>query len=113
MLLTAEQILAADDLLAEVVPVPEWGGSVRIVTLSRAEKDDWQDSLTQAKGKKVAVNLKNVTAKLLALCIVDENGKRLFRPDQVEALGAKSALACDRCFQAAARLNGLVERRPG
>ncbi len=39
--LTGEEILGADDLPTEVVPVPEWDGTVIVRTLTGAERDHW------------------------------------------------------------------------
>jgi len=39
--------------------------------------------------------------------VVDENGKRLFRYADVEALGQKSAAALDRIFDVAMSLSGM------
>jgi len=35
-ILTAEQLLAADDLPEETLPIPEWGGEVVLRGLTRA-----------------------------------------------------------------------------
>ena len=55
-------------------------------------------------------NLQNVRAKLLARCLCDEHGERLFNDAEVEALGAKSAAALDRVFKVAQTLNGIGEK---
>ena len=51
MLLNKEQILNADDLTFEDVEVPEWGGTVRIRCLESTERDEFEQSLLDAKGK--------------------------------------------------------------
>ena len=50
-----------------------------------------------------------IRATLAALSIVDENGDRMFSPDDVEALGKKSYKALERVFAAAQELNGFNE----
>jgi len=55
------------------------------------------------------VNLANVRARLCAISIVDETGKRMFSDEDVRALGRKSAAALDRVFAAAQRLSGLTD----
>ena len=50
-MLTREQILQSDDLPRETVPVPEWGGSVRIRTLSGADRDGYNFFMEQGMGK--------------------------------------------------------------
>lgn len=102
-LLSAASILSAEDLPHEDVAVPEWGGVVRIRTMTAGARDDYEQTMLAAKGQRQ----RNVRAQLVALCAVDETGGRLFGPGDIEALGAKSAKALDRLFDAAIRLNGL------
>ena len=108
MPLTREQILNADDLPTEVVNVPQWGGSVLIRTLSGAERDAFEASILRSNKKgKQDMNMENLRARLVALCIVDEQGNRLFNKDDIQALGKKSALALALVFTAAQELNGM------
>jgi len=108
-LLSRDAILAADDHEYEVVPCPEWGGEVRLRSLTGAERDAYEQSLVQTRGKSREMNLRNARAKLVALCAVDENGNRLFSDQDVAALGRKNAKPLDRLFDAARRLAGLSE----
>lgn len=105
--LTRDQILQAQDLPAENVHVPEWGGVVRVRGLTGAERDKFEASIVVRKGDKTEFNPENMRAKLCAMCIVDEQGNRLFSDDDIKALGKKSAAALDRVFQVAQRLSGL------
>jgi len=106
-LLTKQDILNARDLATEDIDVPEWGGTVRVRTLTGRERDLFEASLTTGEGKKRKVDLANIRAKLVAMCIVDETGAREFEDTEIAALGAKSAAALDRVFSACQRLNGL------
>jgi hypothetical protein len=105
-LLTADAILAADDLTAEVVEVPEWGGSVRVRAMTGDERQTFEEAMLAADeaGQKAVPQFRS---RLAALCIVDEQGNRLFSDEQVEALGGKSAAALDRVCEVASRINGL------
>lgn len=105
-LLTKDQILAANDQLTKDVEVPEWGGVVRIRTMSASERDKWE-SETYADGK---VNTLDFRARFCALCIVDEQGARLFTDAEVSTLGRKSAAALQRVFNAAQELNALSNK---
>ncbi len=107
MLLTRDAILQADDLVSEVVEVKEWGGSVKVRTLTGAERDAFEQSIVKQRGKDTQMNLRNIRAKLVALTVVDEEGKRLFADSDVGQLGKKSAAALDKIFEVAQRLNGL------
>jgi hypothetical protein len=106
-LLTRDQIRAATDVTFEEVSVPEWGGSVRVKALSGAERDAYEASLTQQKGKKVRMNMQNVRARLARLACVDEAGQPIFQPSDEHWLGQKSAAALDRVFDVAMRLAGM------
>lgn len=108
-MLSKEQILAADDLVTEDVDVPEWGGTVRMRTLSGTERDAFEASSIKGNGKNRQVNLQNMRARLVALVLVDENGGRMFADAEVRALGRKSSKALDRLFDKARALNGLSE----
>lgn len=110
-LLNKASILSTQDRIFEDIEVPEWGGFVRVRSLTAAEKDAFEASLTITKqvGRKIIQqpNLVNVRAKLAAQCIVDENGQRLFSDLDVLELGGKSAAALDRIVEAAKRLSRL------
>ncbi len=110
MLLTREQILSAQDLVTEAVAVPEWGGEVRVKSLSGAERDAYEASVMRITGTNAQLNLLNARAKLVALAVIDENGKRMFGDGDVIALAAKSAAALQRVFDVANRLSGLNAR---
>lgn len=109
--LSKADILGAKDARFEEVDVPEWGGRVRIKAMSGSERDAFEQSITSLRknGSKMAqaMNLENVRAKLLARCIVDEEGGLIFDAEDVEALGQKNAAALDRCVEVAKRLNGM------
>jgi len=106
-LLTREAILQADDLPRELVEVPEWGGALYVRALTGAERDAFEQSIVETRGKNTRMNLRNIRARLVALTVIDEDGNRLFSDDDVEALGRKSAAALNRVFEVAQRLSGL------
>lgn len=103
-ILNKQAILAAQDLKTEDVAVPEWGGSVRVRTLTGAERDAFESGLVEKDGQR---NFANMRARLLALAIVDENGVRVFDEGDALLLGGKSASALERLFSVAQRLNGI------
>ena len=105
-LLTKEQILGADDLKTKDVHVPQWGGSVRIRIMTASERDQFEQIVFSGKDNRY----EHIRALLLALRIVDENGKRMFTVKDVEALGAKSAEAVDVIFAEAQTLNALSDK---
>lgn len=104
-------ILAQDDLKYEDVQIPEWGGAwVRVRSLQANERDRFEASTVQRNGKQITTNLENIRARLCLLCLVDENGERLFQEEDTFPLGGKSAAALDRIFAVAQRLNGLRDQ---
>lgn len=109
--LSREEILGADDIQYRTVEVPEWGGSVRIQTLTGEDRDEYETSLVRfdADSGKAEAAVDNLRCKLLVACIVDEHGKRQFSASDVAALGKKSGAALDRVFDAAKKLNRIGE----
>ena len=104
-LLTKEAILSANDRKTEDVSVPEWGGTVRVATMSASERDKWEAE-TYGDGKPKTEDFR---ARFVALCLVGEDGKRLFTDKEVGELGKKSAAALQRVFTAAQKLNALTD----
>jgi hypothetical protein len=107
--LTKEQILNADDLKFVELEVPEWGGTVRIKTLTAGERDRLE-SIMFPGGDTSKVNTKNVRALVASLAIVDDKGERLFSEKEIGELAKKSAKAMDRVFTAAQELNGITKK---
>ena len=114
--LNKDQILKADDLKTVDIEVPEWtpeGASepsvVRLRTLTSGERDKFESDSMIQKGANTRMNLVNMRARLIVLCAVDEGGHRIFRNEDVTALGAKSSLALDRLFNEARKLNGMSQ----
>lgn len=108
-LLGRDQILAAQDLPTVDVEVPEWGGTVRVRMMTGGERDAFEAGTITRHGRKIEQNLVNIRARLVALCVVDEKGQRLFSEADAVALGQKSAAALNRVFNAAQQLNALTE----
>jgi hypothetical protein len=109
-MLNRTDILVADDLVRELVDVPEWGGELYIATLMGKDRDDYEASILQTSASgEVKQNFTNMRAKLVARCAVNEKGKRIFHDKDIVPLGFKSARALDRCFSVAARLNAVSD----
>ena len=106
-ILSKSDILESADLRVAIVEVPEWGGSVRVRSLTGTERDAFESTLVRLIDGKRVPDLENLRAKLLAATIVDERDQQLFTVSDLSALGRKSAVALDRVFVAAQRLNGL------
>lgn len=108
-MLSKADILKSDDLPRATVSVPEWGGEVMVRGLTGSERDAWEAETFTVTARGVqSVNLRDMRARLVARCVVDEAGQRVFGDADVVALGAKSAQALQRVFEAAQRLSGLT-----
>jgi len=107
--LSREDILGADDIVMELVQVPEWGGDVYVKGMTGAERDNWEAGIVKTTGKETTVNMQNVRAKLCAVSICDADGKKLFTPSDIKDLSKKSAAALQRVFKVAQRLSGLTD----
>ena len=105
--LTRDAILAADDLKSEEVDVPEWGGKVRVRALRGSERDSYEQSLFVGQGEDRKFTLANARAKLMVLCIVDDEGKRMFQDGEADLLGQRNAAVLDRLYDVANRLSGM------
>ena len=105
--LTREDILGADDLRREPVPVPEWGGTVYVRTMTGRERDARETMAFISEDGKVRANEDNVRARLVALTVCDDTGELLFGLDDIEEIGKKSAPVLDRLYSAASRVNAV------
>lgn len=105
MALTAEQILAADDLGLKEVKVREWNGSVFIRVMSVSERDAYERMWI---GKRDS-GVENFRTEYLQRVLCDETGKLLFTREQIEKLGAKSGAVMARLFDAAMKHNAMSE----
>ena len=105
--LTKDQILSSDDLPFRDVEVPEWGGTVRVRTMTGTERDSFESSIYDATGPEIKFDRTDFRAKLLARTIVNEKDERLFTDKEVGILGKKSAKALIRAFDVAQELNGI------
>jgi hypothetical protein len=108
-LLNRDLILAADDTDYEDVPVPEWGGTVRVAGMSGADRNSYQASMVVLgpNGSVQRLNMSDQLAKLLSRCLIDEAGNRLFSDKDLKALSAKSGAVLDRLGDVAMRLSRL------
>jgi hypothetical protein len=105
--LNKEQILGATDIKYQVVPVPEWGGDVRIRSMTGADRDAYEQWMI-SRNTDSGVKLDNLRARMAAISIVGDDGERLFADDDIAALGKKSAAALGRVFDAVTALNVIA-----
>lgn len=101
MILTAQQILDCNDLTERLLPVPEWGGDVRLRAFTKAQEQDIRNAA------KVAGEID--TDRLEVLMVVYGLAEPSFTVAQAELLRQKSAKAFDRVFRAILELNSMED----
>ena len=113
MRLSRDDLLKADDRQPEEVDlsdIPGFHGSVLVRGMTGKERDAFEVSMMQpGRGGRREVNPVNVRAKLVARCVVDDDGNRLLSDADVAELGEKSAWAINRIYTVAARLSGMSD----
>lgn len=109
VMLDRAAILGKQDIRVEELYIPEWAGTVRVKALNGLERDSYEQSVLDQRGKSMKVDLRNARAKLVSLALVDHDGQRLFTDDDVVMLGTKSAAAIDRIYDVASALAGISD----
>lgn len=102
-ILSAKQILEAEDIRTIEVEVPEWNGTVLIRTMTADESMAYYEALN-----KPGVDKRQGAVYMAAACLVDPEGKKLFTMDEVEQLSKKSFGALLRIQREALKLNGIT-----
>lgn len=103
-LLTIEEIKDADDKRTVDVSCPEWGGEVRLRSLTGDERDNLEFWSTKTKRKN---DSRGFRAKLISMSAVTDSGDHLFNGEATALLGTKNAAVVERLFSAAMKLAGL------
>jgi hypothetical protein len=107
--LKRDAILAAQDLAYEDVEVPQWGGTVRIRALTAYERDSFERENIDNSGDNRDLNTANMRARLVARCMVDETGARVFGDGEALELGKKHGAIVDKLFWIARRLSAFTD----
>lgn len=97
--LTADQIIAAEDLKTEVVDVPEWGGSVVLSALSVR-------ALNEAN-RKATVGGEVDAEKITVQVVIEGMTEPKLTDDQAGQLAQKSAAVINRLGAVIFRLSGV------
>jgi len=112
-ILSFEEIMQADDLDTEKVPVPEWGGAVLMKTMSGKNRDDYIQILQgrmvgTGKGRKLS-NYRGLSASLLQQCLIKKDESPLFTAAQIKDLQGKNGAVISRLVEKAQEMNGLTD----
>jgi len=106
-LLNKDDILNAPDLPMEEVEVPQWGGTVLIRGMTGAQRDAFEALMLDDKADNVQNLRQNFRARMVSMAIVDAEGNIMFTPEDIDALGNKSAQALDLVFEKIQKLNAF------
>ena len=90
------------------VEIPELDAAFILREMSGTERDKFEaGAFVETDGKR-SVNVVYLRARLVALCLVGEDGDRLYADDEVSQLSdAVPASILQKLFEAAQKLNGL------
>jgi len=111
-LLGKQQINAAVDRKWEDVEVPEWGGEIRLMELSAADRGYIEAGSVVANGQNPQLkveSLKVYREKLVGMSMVDEDFKRVYTNKDIERgeLGGKSGAVIERLAAKVQELSGM------
>ncbi len=101
-ILSLDEIMAARDIEERVVPVPEWGGAVRIRGLSKAQQSRLR-SQAKVDGQP---DPDRMEVLMLAASLVEP----AVTVEQAEALREKAATAVERILREVVDINGWGEQ---
>lgn len=98
----SEEILSKDDFTYEEFEVPEWGGTLRLRSLSGAQRT-------------IVISLTNkrrdgdgLFERLIIMSAVDDVGKSIFRDDHLDALKARNAAVTQAIGKKILEISGLA-----
>ena len=102
--LTADAIRNARDFKIDCVDVPAWGGSVYVRSIPLRDLKVFYDASGAAAEGTFGPD---EMVRVVAICLCDESGVRLFSDDQVSELAEKDPDAIRVVFDAAVKIIGL------
>lgn len=101
-LTTADAILQAEDFVYDEVDCPEWGGTVRIRSLSGAQR-------VQLK-KAIDAGREDIDETLCVMAIVDQDGNRILHREQIGDLSKKNTSVITRIAMKVLEISGMRDR---
>lgn len=101
----------------ERVYIDQWQCVAIVRVMTGAERDAYEAEITgtrmPGKGQTRVLNLANIRARLVARCLIDEDGETLYNwrlPADLDELGKTDAAILDVIFRTASELNGISEK---
>jgi len=99
--LSADQILAADDFDYLDVDIPQWGGTLRLRSMTAAEVHLFNKAMAEPDGRETSI------ARAVFFSAVDGDGNKLFNEDNWLDLQGKSLLPLLACQAGFMKLNKM------
>ena len=96
---SADAILQAEDFVYDEVDCPEWGGTVRIRSLSGAQRVTLK--------KAVDAGRDDIDETLCVMAIVDQDGNRILHQQQIAELGRKNTSVITRIAMKVLEISGM------
>lgn len=106
MALTREEILAKRSVRPRKRLEVEGLGEVFLAKFSAKQRDQWEKIVTG--GKPGYVNLDNVRARFVEMVLVNEDGTRLFKDGDADAIGELDSDIVQQIVNEGLRFNGLA-----
>jgi len=104
MLLNKQQIKDVDDLPSKVVHMPEWGGDIKLKTMSAKHRIEFERLNANTK-----TELETIIHLIMFSC-VNEDGSLMFEKEDYTFLSNKSAKSLMRLFSEAVDMSTLSEK---
>jgi hypothetical protein len=105
MLLNKQQIRDIDDLPSKIVHMPEWGGDIKIRTMSAKHRIEFEKLNVNAK-----TELETIINLIMFSC-VNQDDSLMFDKNDFEFLSSKSAKSLMRIFEEAVGMSTLTEKK--
>ena len=109
-LLDRNAILNGEDRPTQDVPVPEWGGTVRVREMTGDQRTKYEQLTLKRSESDGEASADNIRAIVVAACVVGEDGAPMFTQEDVAALGGRNWRALDRVFKVCIALSGANEK---
>ena len=104
-ILSRQALETINDRKQETVDVPEWGGAVYLRELSAGDHEDLELFMQSSKqDKHPTIYLRT---RLVALALVDHEGNRLYKDEDIEILRSKSSTVINRLCAHVVKQNNL------
>jgi hypothetical protein len=103
---TRDSIFAtAKEMPFACVMVPEWGGGVRVYSMTASQRDEFDRETTRRKKKKLALCVRE---RLLIAAVRGDDGQPLFAADDEQRLAELPVGVAEKVFISAAKMNGFI-----